>query len=143
MQQFTVRLEHIYLFTIIVLFSQTWSIILLGQFIINILHDTGNFSGPKHHEIVIAKGSAIELLRPDDTGKMISIAETPMFCVVRSILAFRLAGKHNCLLYLLMPPMTISVCLIKQFIGCRRKQRLSSDWIGFRKNHYCRIWCAK
>lgn len=53
----------------------------------------GNFSGPKNQEIVAARGSAIELLRPDDTGKVISICFTPLFSVVRSLLPFRLAGK--------------------------------------------------
>lgn len=55
----------------------------------------GNFSGPKSHEFVVAKGSSIELMRPDDTGKMITIAETPVFAVVRSLLAFRLAGANK------------------------------------------------
>jgi hypothetical protein len=34
----------------------------------------------------------LELLRPDDTGRVISICCTPLFCIVRSIQAFRLAG---------------------------------------------------
>lgn len=54
---------------------------------------SGNFSAPKSQEIVVAKGNVIELLRPDDTGKVISICSTPVFSVVRSLLAFRLAGK--------------------------------------------------
>ena len=55
----------------------------------------GNFSGAKNHEIVIAKGNIIELLRPDETGKIVSISESPMFAVIRSILAFRLAGDDD------------------------------------------------
>jgi hypothetical protein len=55
---------------------------------------TGNFSGPKNQEIVTARGSFIELLRPDDTGKIIVICETPVFAVVRSLLPFRLAGLY-------------------------------------------------
>jgi splicing factor 3B subunit 3 len=43
----------------------------------------------------VAKGNIIELIRPDDTGKMITIAETPVFAVVRSLLAFRLAGANK------------------------------------------------
>ena len=58
-----------------------------------VLFFAGNFSGPKQQEIVVAKGNVIELLRPDDTGKVISICLTPVFSVVRSLLAFRLAGK--------------------------------------------------
>lgn len=34
----------------------------------------GNFSGPKQQEIVTAKGHTIELLRPDDTGKIFNVA---------------------------------------------------------------------
>ena len=30
----------------------------------------GNFSGPKLHEIVVAHGKSIELLRPDAGGKV-------------------------------------------------------------------------
>jgi len=54
----------------------------------------GNFSGSKAHEIVCARGSGIELYRPDETGRMISINYTPCFCVVRSLLAFRLLGSN-------------------------------------------------
>jgi hypothetical protein len=52
----------------------------------------GNFSGPKAQEVVVAKGNFIELLRPDDTGKMQSILSTHAFSIIRSLLAFRLAG---------------------------------------------------
>ena len=55
----------------------------------------GNFTGPKAQELVVARGTAIELLRPDDTGKLVSICYTPMFSVVRSILPFRLAGSNK------------------------------------------------
>lgn len=59
------------------------------------LHDViaGNFSGPKQQEIAAAKGNFLELLRPDDTGKVISICATPVFCIIRSMQPFRLAGK--------------------------------------------------
>lgn len=55
----------------------------------------GNFSGPKQQEIAVAKGSFIELLRPDDTGKVISICSTPVFAVIRTLLAFRLSGSNR------------------------------------------------
>jgi hypothetical protein len=55
----------------------------------------GNFTGPKQQEIVVAKGHTIELLRPDDTGRVCTICVTPTFAVVRSLLAFRLAGKYH------------------------------------------------
>lgn len=53
----------------------------------------GNFSGPKQQEIVVAKVNTLELLRPDDTGKVISICSTPFFSIIRSIFPFRLSGK--------------------------------------------------
>eukprot|EP01041_Mallomonas_annulata_P001015 gene1015-1991_t len=55
----------------------------------------GSFSAPKVQEIVAARGNVIELLRPDDTGKMVSVCSTPVFCVVRSLLPFRLAGSNK------------------------------------------------
>ena len=55
----------------------------------------GNFSGPKQQEIVAAKGSLLELLRPDDTGKVISICSTPTFGLIRSLKSFRLAGANR------------------------------------------------
>jgi splicing factor 3B subunit 3 len=55
----------------------------------------GNFSGSKMHEIVIARGSGIEMYRPDNTGSMISINYTPCFCVVRSLQVFRLLGSNT------------------------------------------------
>ena len=56
----------------------------------------GNFSGPKNHEIVVAKGNVIELLRPDDMGKVVSVCCSPVFATVRSLLPFRLAGRSIC-----------------------------------------------
>lgn len=55
----------------------------------------GNFSAPKVQEIVVAKGSILELLRPDDTGKMVSVCSTPVFSLVRSLIPFRLAGANK------------------------------------------------
>eukprot|EP01035_Chromulina_nebulosa_P023216 gene23216-30092_t len=55
----------------------------------------GNFSAPKQQEIVVAKGGVLELLRPDDTGKVISICSTPVFGVIRSLLPFRLSGANK------------------------------------------------
>ena len=53
----------------------------------------GNFSAPKVQELVVARGSTLELLRPDDaTGKLQSVASTPTFSVIRSIKPFRLHG---------------------------------------------------
>jgi hypothetical protein len=64
--------------------------------------NTGNFSGPKNHEIVVAKGNVIELLRPDDMGKVVSVCCSPVFATVRSLLPFRLAGtQHTSIQHLL------------------------------------------
>ncbi|CAM9302661.1 unnamed protein product [Scytosiphon promiscuus] len=57
----------------------------------------GNFSGTKKtEEIMVARGSMLELLRIDpDTDKLVSILQQPAFCVVRSLIAFRLTSTHK------------------------------------------------
>lgn len=55
---------------------------------------TGNFSAPKSHELAIVRGSKIlELLRPDDNGKMQTMASVEVFGVIRSLVPFRLPGN--------------------------------------------------
>ena len=41
----------------------------------------GNFSGPKLHEIVVAHGKSIELLRPDAAGKVTRMREERASCL--------------------------------------------------------------
>ncbi|GAB5371141.1 hypothetical protein AAMO2058_001554100 [Amorphochlora amoebiformis] len=56
----------------------------------------GNFSAPKAQEIVVARGKILELLRPDDTGKVMSILSWECFGIIRSVVPFRLvAGKRD------------------------------------------------
>ena len=57
----------------------------------------GSFSGPGAKEIVVARqGGVVELLRPDEaTGKVVSVAATPTFSVVRSLAPFRLTGEST------------------------------------------------
>jgi len=52
----------------------------------------GNFSGPKAQEIVVGRGKVLELLRPDENGKMQSILAVDIFGVIRALLPFRLTG---------------------------------------------------
>ena len=70
----------------------------------------GNFSTPRSQEIVCARGNQVELLRPDDTGKLISICVTSVFAVVRSLLAFRLTGSNKDYLVIGSDSGKISVC---------------------------------
>eukprot|EP01035_Chromulina_nebulosa_P017475 gene17475-23027_t len=56
----------------------------------------GNFTTSKSQEIVVSRaGHTIELLRPDEEGKLISICVTPLFAVIRSMFPFRLAGSNR------------------------------------------------
>mmetsp|Transcript_8533 Transcript_8533/g.28705 ORF Transcript_8533/g.28705 Transcript_8533/m.28705 type:complete len:1198 (+) Transcript_8533:128-3721(+) len=55
----------------------------------------GNFSAPKAQEIVVARNKTLELLRPDDTGKVQTICSMEAFGIVRSIAAFRLTGANR------------------------------------------------
>lgn len=53
----------------------------------------GNFSAAKAQEVVVARGTTLELLRPDEaTGKLVSVASVNTFSVLRSLAPFRLHG---------------------------------------------------
>ena len=52
----------------------------------------GNFSAPKVHEIVAARGTVLELLRPDEAGKVQVVHSTEVFGVIRTLTPFRCAG---------------------------------------------------
>ncbi|CAB3408913.1 unnamed protein product [Caenorhabditis bovis] len=84
-------------FLILAVESQTnmhlYNFTLQGQTAINqSVH--GNFSGiPKSQEIVLGRGSAIELVQIDSiSGKLKTLAHIEIFGVIRSLLAFRLTG---------------------------------------------------
>lgn len=55
----------------------------------------GNFSAPKAQELVVSRGKTLELLRPDETGKVQSIYSEEIFGVVRSLAPFRLTGANR------------------------------------------------
>ncbi|KAL6056108.1 Splicing factor 3B subunit 3 [Balamuthia mandrillaris] len=52
----------------------------------------GNFSEARAQEIVVARGSILELLRPNDSGKMQTVLSMEVFGVIRSLLPSRLTG---------------------------------------------------
>eukprot|EP00434_Breviolum_minutum_P041055 symbB.v1.2.036514.t1/scaffold5029.1/size31658/1 len=55
----------------------------------------GNFSAPKAQEIVCARYKTLELLRPDDSGKVQSILSVEIFGVIRALNPFRLTGASR------------------------------------------------
>ncbi|CAL1135370.1 unnamed protein product, partial [Cladocopium goreaui] len=55
----------------------------------------GNFSAPKAQEIVCARYKTLELLRPDDSGKVQSILSIEIFGVIRALNPFRLTGASR------------------------------------------------
>jgi splicing factor 3B subunit 3 len=56
----------------------------------------GNFSAPKVHEVAVARGRVLELLRPDDNaGTMKCVLSTDVFGVIRSLAPFRLFGMNT------------------------------------------------
>ncbi|CEF98342.1 Cleavage/polyadenylation specificity factor, A subunit, C-terminal [Ostreococcus tauri] len=55
----------------------------------------GNFSAAKAQEIVVVRNKVIELLRPDDSGRVQTVSSMEAFGVVRSICALRLAGANR------------------------------------------------
>ena len=53
----------------------------------------GNFSGVRQQEIIISRGTRLELLRPDvQTGKITTVLAHDVFGSIRSLVAFRLTG---------------------------------------------------
>lgn len=64
----------------------------------------GNFSGPKAQEIVVSRGKVLELLRPDDAGKVQTIYTTEVFGCIRCLAPFRLTGASRCVqVYRIVP----------------------------------------
>eukprot|EP00013_Stygamoeba_regulata_P021128 CAMPEP_0177656048 /NCGR_PEP_ID=MMETSP0447-20121125/15324_1 /TAXON_ID=0 /ORGANISM="Stygamoeba regulata, Strain BSH-02190019" /LENGTH=1277 /DNA_ID=CAMNT_0019160071 /DNA_START=120 /DNA_END=3953 /DNA_ORIENTATION=+ len=55
----------------------------------------GNFTSAKAQEILVARNGLLELLRPDDGGKLRSICQQQVFGVVRSLAPFRLTGGQR------------------------------------------------
>eukprot|EP01119_Soliformovum_irregulare_P015210 TRINITY_DN424_c0_g1_i1.p1 TRINITY_DN424_c0_g1~~TRINITY_DN424_c0_g1_i1.p1 ORF type:complete len:1199 (+),score=332.07 TRINITY_DN424_c0_g1_i1:182-3778(+) len=55
----------------------------------------GNFSGSRGTEIMVARGKMLELLRPDESGRLESILRVDIFGVIRSMVPFRLTGASK------------------------------------------------
>lgn len=55
---------------------------------------SGNFSSTKQQEIIVARGKVLELQRPNETGKLVSILTWECFGLIRSIAPFRLPGAR-------------------------------------------------
>ena len=54
----------------------------------------GSFTGPRTHELVLARGSSLELMRVDDTtGHLSTLNMTDAFGLIRVVLPFRLIGQ--------------------------------------------------
>ena len=56
----------------------------------------GNFSGSKQQEILLARNSTLELIKPDpNTGLLHTLLTHPVFGIVRSLAPFRLTGASK------------------------------------------------
>jgi len=55
----------------------------------------GNFSAPKAQEIAVSRNKTLELLRPDEAGKVQTICSVEVFGIIRSLAAFRLTGANK------------------------------------------------
>ena len=55
----------------------------------------GNFSAAKVQEIVVSRGKVLELLRPDDQGRVQTVCSTEVFGLIRSLKPFRFPGSHE------------------------------------------------
>ncbi|PKU67093.1 spliceosome-associated protein 130 A [Dendrobium catenatum] len=55
----------------------------------------GNFIGGKTQEIVVARGKTIDLLRPDEAGKIQTLHSVEVFGTIRCLAHFRLTGSQK------------------------------------------------
>eukprot|EP00249_Psilotum_nudum_P023101 c28748_g1_i1 orf=75-3716(+) len=55
----------------------------------------GNFIGGKSQEIVVARGKVLDLLRPEENGKLQTILSVEIFGCIRSLVQFRLTGSQK------------------------------------------------
>lgn len=62
--------------------------------ITHVIH--GNFSGPKQQEIIVSRGSILEVLKPDPTtGKIHTLLTANVFGVIRALHPIRLTGSNR------------------------------------------------
>ncbi|KAK9154221.1 hypothetical protein Sjap_001701 [Stephania japonica] len=55
----------------------------------------GNFIGGKSQEIVVARGKVLDLIRPDENGKIQTVHSVEVFGAIRSLAQFRLTGSQK------------------------------------------------
>jgi len=55
----------------------------------------GNFSGPKAQEVVVSRGKVLELLRPNEMGKLVTVLSTDVFGCIRALAPFRITGAST------------------------------------------------
>jgi splicing factor 3B subunit 3 len=56
----------------------------------------GNFSGARHQEVLVSRGTALEILRLDaQAGKLSCISSSDVFGSIRSITSLRLPGNNK------------------------------------------------
>lgn len=52
----------------------------------------GNFSGAKAQELLVSRGKVLELLRPNESGKLQTVLTHEVFGCIRSLAVFRMTG---------------------------------------------------
>ncbi|KAL1520024.1 hypothetical protein AB1Y20_023502 [Prymnesium parvum] len=55
----------------------------------------GTFSGARAQEVIVARCKVLELMRPDDNGKMQTVFATDVFGIIRSLATCRLTGGNR------------------------------------------------
>ncbi|KAJ3669496.1 hypothetical protein LUZ60_011446 [Juncus effusus] len=55
----------------------------------------GSFIGGKSQEIAVARGKSLALLRPDESGKILTLHSVEIFGAIRSLVPFRLTGSQK------------------------------------------------
>lgn len=81
----------------------------------------GSFTAPKAQELVLNHGTSLELLRPDDSGRLQQIHFTSAFSTIRSLDCFRIVGGQCDYLAVGSDSGRIVILLFSRKLSCFQK----------------------
>ncbi|XP_078444050.1 spliceosome-associated protein 130 A [Wolffia australiana] len=88
----------------------------------------GSFVGGKTQEIVVARGKTLELLRPDDSGRLQVLHSVDVFGAVRSLAQFRLTGSHKD--YLVVGSDSGRIVILEYNVAAARFDKVHQETFG-------------
>jgi splicing factor 3B subunit 3 len=86
----------------------------------------GSFTGKGRHEFVVARGSLLELLRPDASGQLHVVLSTNTFSIVRALSPFRLPGSKEDFVLVSSDSGKVSLLKADELAGCFKRVHLET-----------------